>query len=104
MDKAFGYLRVSGKGQVKGDGFTRQENTIREYAKSKSIEIVKVYREKGVSGTLSNRPALAELIVDLTENGRGVRIVLVEKLDRVARDLMIQETMKEPANHSQGDV
>jgi len=24
MEKAFGYVRVSGKGQVKGDGFARQ--------------------------------------------------------------------------------
>lgn len=93
MLKAFGYVRVSGKGQIKGDGLIRQEKAIREYAKAKDIEIVRIYREKGASGTLANRPALAEMIMDLEENGHGVKTVIVEKLDRVARDLMIQETI-----------
>ncbi len=93
MQKAFGYLRVSGKGQIKGDGLIRQEKAIREYAKAKEIEIVRIYREKGVSGTLANRPALAEMIIDLEENGHGIKTVIVEKLDRMARDLMIQESI-----------
>ena len=93
MEKAFGYIRVSGKGQIKGDGLVRQEKAIREYSQAKGIEIVKIYRETGVSGTLANRPALAEMMVDLEENGHGVKTVVAEKLDRIARDLMIQETI-----------
>lgn len=93
MKKAFGYVRVSGKGQVNGDGFVRQEKAIVEYARANGLEIAKVYREKGVSGTLANRPILAEMITDLEENGHGIKTVIVEKLDRVARDLMIQETI-----------
>ena len=93
MRKAFAYLRVSGKGQVKGDGFPRQLKAIREYAKGQDIRIVKIYREAGVSGTkeLENRPALLEMMQAL--HGNGVKLVLVEKLDRLARDLMIQETI-----------
>ena len=91
--KAYGYIRVSGKGQVKGDGFTRQEKAIRGYAEKHGIELVRIFREKGVSGTLADRPALAELIVDLEENGHGIKTVIVERLDRLARDLMIQETI-----------
>lgn len=93
MEKAFGYIRVSGKGQIKGDGLVRQEKAIRDYAQAKGIEIVKIYRETGVSGTLANRPALAEMMVDLEENGHGIKTVVAEKLDRIARDLMIQETI-----------
>jgi DNA invertase Pin-like site-specific DNA recombinase len=93
MNKAFGYIRVSGKGQIKGDGLTRQEKKISEFAELNGIEIVKVYKDKGVSGTLKNRPALAEMIVDLEQNGHGIKTVIVEKLDRVARDLMIQESL-----------
>jgi DNA invertase Pin-like site-specific DNA recombinase len=93
MLKAFAYLRVSGKGQVKGDGLARQEKTIREYAVSNGIEIVKVYPEEGVSGTLANRPALAEMIIDLEENGHGIKTVVVEALSRIARDLLVQETI-----------
>jgi DNA invertase Pin-like site-specific DNA recombinase len=92
-NKAFGYIRVSGKGQIKGDGFLRQEKAIHDYAQTKGIEIMKVYREKGVSGTLADRPALLELIFDLEKNGHGIKTVVVEKLDRLARDLMIQETI-----------
>lgn len=93
MVKAFGYLRVSGKGQVNGDGFTRQQKAIEKYAKDNGIEIHRIYRDEGVSGGLADRPALAEMIVDLEMNGQGVKTVIVEKLDRVARDLMIQETI-----------
>jgi len=93
MTKAFAYLRVSGKGQVNGDGFPLQLKAIREYAKAHDIRIVKIYREEGVSGTkdMENRPALLEMMHALHSN--GVKLILVEKLDRLARDLMIQETI-----------
>src|SRR5215469_16648941 len=93
MTKAHAYLRVSGKGQIDGDGFLRQLKAIREYAAAHDIKIVNVYREEGVSGTkdLENRPAFVELMTALHSN--GVRLVLVEKLDRLARDLMVQETI-----------
>ena len=51
MTKAHAYLRVSGKGQVEGDGFTRQLRAIREYGAAHDMRIVDVYREKGLSGT-----------------------------------------------------
>ncbi len=93
MTRAFAYLRVSGKGQVNGDGFPRQLKAIREYAKAHNIRIAKIYREEGVSGTkdMENRPALLEMMYALHSN--GTKLVLVEKLDRLARDLMIQETI-----------
>jgi DNA invertase Pin-like site-specific DNA recombinase len=93
MNKAYGYLRVSGKGQIKGDGFTRQEKAIRKYAKLNGIDVAGIYKEEGVSGSLANRPSLAEMIVDLEKNGHGIKTVIVEKLDRIARDLMIQESI-----------
>lgn len=91
--KAFAYLRVSGKGQVDGDGFTRQLTTIKKYADANGIKVARVFREEGISGTkeLENRPALMDLVTALHSN--GVKLVLVEKLDRIARDLMIQETI-----------
>jgi DNA invertase Pin-like site-specific DNA recombinase len=90
---AFAYLRVSGKGQLEGDGFTRQLAAIKKYAAAQGIRIVRIFREEGVSGTkaLENRPALQQLLVALHSN--GIRLVLVEKLDRLARDLMIQESI-----------
>src|SRR5215469_449071 len=91
MTKAHAYLRVSGKGQVDGDGFPRQLKAIRDYAAAHDIKIVNVYREEGVSGTResADRPAWSELMTVLHAN--GVRVVIIEKLDRLARDLMVQE-------------
>jgi len=93
IKRAFAYLRVSGKGQLSGDGFPRQEHAIRQFAKAGRIEVVQVFKEQGVSGTkeLENRPALQELIEALHSD--GVKLVLVERLDRLARDLMVQETI-----------
>ena len=64
-----------------------------KYPKENSIEIVEVFQEEGVSGTLENRPVLARLLVSLEKNGYGVSTVIIEKLDRLARDLMIQEAI-----------
>jgi DNA invertase Pin-like site-specific DNA recombinase len=91
--KAHAYLRVSGKGQVEGDRFTRQLKAIREYAAAHGIKIANVYREEGVSGTTdsANRPAWSQLMTALHSN--GVRVVIIEKLDWLARDLMVQETI-----------
>ena len=89
--KAFSYLRVSGKGQIDGDGFPRQRDAIQKYAKARKIEIVAEYRDEGVSGTKDHfdRPGLTDIFVALKAN--GVRLVLVERADRLARDLMVGE-------------
>jgi len=93
MTKAFAYLRVSGRGQIDGDGFDRQLLACQAYAAVHDIHIVEVFKEEGISGTteLDNRPALSELFAALEEN--GIKTVLCEKLDRLARDLMIQESI-----------
>jgi DNA invertase Pin-like site-specific DNA recombinase len=90
--KAFAYLRVSSEGQVEGDGLTRQRKAIEAYAKAHGIKIVRWFEEKGVSGTIdgADRPAFSEMLVALLSN--GVRAVLIEKLDRIARDILIQES------------
>lgn len=91
--KGFSYLRVSGKGQIDGDGFPRQRETIGRYAKQHQIEIEREFVEKGVSGTKDafDREALTDLFVALKAN--GVRLVIVERADRLARDLMISEIL-----------
>ena len=91
MTKAFAYLRVSGKGQVDGDGFPRQLASVKAHAKANGIRIVQVFREEGVSGARESmdRPAWAELMAAM--HGNGVRTIIIEKLDRLARDLMVQE-------------
>jgi DNA invertase Pin-like site-specific DNA recombinase len=88
---AHAYLRVSGRGQVEGDGFPRQFAAIQQYAGSHEITIARVFREKGVSGTVDgvDRPAWVDMITCARD--AGVKVIVIEKLDRLARDLMIQE-------------
>ena len=90
---AFSYLRVSGNGQIAGDGFTRQREAIDRYAKVNGLTLVGEYRDEGVSGTkeLENRPGLAALLDRIETN--GVNILLVERADRLARDLMVSEVI-----------
>ena len=93
MAKVYGYIRVSGQGQIEGEGLPRQEEAIRQYAKAHGHEVVTIFKEEGVSGTVEDRPALARLMVDLEENGHGIKTIIVERLDRLARDLMVQEAI-----------
>jgi DNA invertase Pin-like site-specific DNA recombinase len=89
--KVYGYLRVSGRGQIDGDGFARQELAIWKYAADHGHEVVQIYKERGVSGTIdmADRPAWREMMAHILAN--GVRAIVIERLDRLARDLMVQE-------------
>lgn len=91
MTPAFSYLRVSGKAQVAGDGFPRQRDVVATYAASHAVQIAAEFTEKGVTGTkeLDDRPQLAALLDRI--DAEGVKLVLVERADRLARDLMVGE-------------
>jgi len=93
MTKCFAYLRVSGKSQIRGDGFPRQFLACRRYAAANDMKIVRIFRERGVTGEmeLEGRPQLSALFAALEEN--GVRTIIIERLDRFARDLLVQETI-----------
>jgi DNA invertase Pin-like site-specific DNA recombinase len=93
MEKAFAYIRVSGKSQIEGDGFKRQEKTIKDYAKTSDFKIVDVFKEEAVSGTLdeTERPAFQEMVSAILKN--GVRTIIIEGMDRLARDLQIQTAL-----------
>lgn len=90
---AFGYIRVSSQGQIGGDGFTRQEQAIGAYAAKHNIKIGAFFREEGISGTAdeSARPAFKEMIAAILRN--GTKTVIIEGLDRLAREYRIQETL-----------
>ena len=91
--KVCGYVRVSGNSQIDGEGFPRQEQAIRDYATANGYELVNIYREEAISGTpeMSDRPAFMQLLADLLSN--GCRTVLVERLDRLAREFRVQEEL-----------
>jgi DNA invertase Pin-like site-specific DNA recombinase len=93
MLKVYAYLRVSGQGQIEGHGFDRQLESIKHYAKKHGFEIVRVFQEQGVSGTKGeeHRPAFKEMISEILRN--SVQTIIVESLDRLAREYRIQEQL-----------
>ncbi len=90
---AFGYLRVSGKSQIEGYGFERQEETIRSFAEKAGYEIVNFFKEEGISGTKGeeDRPAFQDMVSEILRD--GVSTIIIEGMDRLAREYRIQETL-----------
>ena len=89
--QAVAYLRVSGTGQIDGTGFERQLDNCTRLAEQLGATIVQVFREEAVSGTtvVEDRPAFKSMTETLLD--RGLTIVLIEGLDRLAREYRIQE-------------
>jgi len=90
--KVVGYCRVSTDNQKEEGTIEIQEKSLKKYADKNSCELVKIFKDNGISGAseLENRPGLAELFI-YTENNKEIEGVLIFKLDRLARDLYIQE-------------
>ncbi len=113
------YLRVSSPGQVGGDGFDRQRETIKRwgYCQPHEVRIGQEFMERGVSGAAFERPALASLLVYCREmrnrqtqqlaqavknpysmvaeaGSRAIQdnlTVLIERSDRLARENLTAE-------------
>ena len=89
--KVYAYARVSTSNQKEEGTINVQIDALKEYCKNNFIDLVKVFKDDGVSGGLEDRPALSALFDELENKKEPVDIVLVWKLDRLARDLYVQE-------------
>lgn len=86
--KAVAYIRVSTKEQANnGLGLAGQKAAILRLAKEKGLSVSKFYEDKGLSGSLKERPGLNELLSDIQADHIGT--CLVYSLDRLARNLAI---------------
>ncbi len=90
--KVVGYCRVSTDSQKEEGTIEIQVKALNLYIKEKKLELVKIFKDEGISGSseLENRPGLAELF-NFIETEKDIKGVLIFKLDRLARDLYIQE-------------
>ena len=90
--QVFAYLRVSSKGQTMGHGYDRQHQAIETYCKSHRHKIARVYRES-ISGTTDTdgRPEFKAMVTGILKN--GVNTIVVESLDRLAREYRVQEQL-----------
>lgn len=86
-----GYIRVSGDSQHGNDqdGAPRQKRAIETWAKKNKKPVTEWLEDLGVSGTLelAQRPGLSKLLDSLHPPG----ILVIEKCDRLARDLIAGE-------------
>lgn len=90
MQKLVAYCRTSTDHQREDKTIQLQEESLKKYASLNKIEIVEWFKDDGVSGGLEDRPELIRLM-KFVETNDEVEGVLIYKLDRLARDLFIQE-------------
>lgn len=90
--KVYAYLRVSGKGQLSGHGFDRQLDAVKAYCNKHGHEIDRVFKEQ-VSGTANEteRPEFSSMVTAILRD--SVNTIIVESLDRLAREYRIQEQL-----------
>ena len=90
--KVIGYCRVSTDNQREEGTIEIQYSALQEYSKAKEYEVVQFFSDEGISGSkdLEHRPGLVEMF-DYLESHADINGVLIFKLDRLARDLYIQE-------------
>ena len=91
--RVIGYTRVSTAEQIEGFGLSVQEQRIRAYCKAEGLNLVAMLSDLGQSGSngLDDRLGLAEGLARI-EKGDASALV-VYRLDRLARDLLLQETI-----------
>jgi DNA invertase Pin-like site-specific DNA recombinase len=91
--RVLGYTRVSTQEQVTGFGLEVQAKAIKDYAKANGLRLVRTLSDEGQSGSngLDARVGLAEALA-IVERGE-VAGIIVYRMDRLARDLLLQETL-----------
>ena len=89
---ALAYCRISSETQSAGDGLARQTRVIDEWASRSGTTITRTYSDV-ISGTrgADDRPAMRQMLDDLAASGGHPPIVVVERHDRIARDLIESE-------------
>ena len=89
--KVLGYTRVSTQEQVTGFGLEVQAKAIKDYAKANGLRLVRTFSDEGLSGSngIEKRIGLAR-VREAAVNGE-VKAVIIYRLDRLARDLGLQE-------------
>src|SRR4051795_4488237 len=92
ITRVVGYLRVSTDKQAeRGLGLDVQHRAVERWAKTRMHTLVDILRDEGVSGSngLDTREGLADALAMLRSG--EVDGVIVYRLDRLARDLIVQE-------------
>ncbi|MDA7533411.1 recombinase family protein [Verrucomicrobia bacterium] len=84
--KVFAYCRVSTETNKDGHGFTRQKDSINQWAKNNQSEVIEFFEEV-FTGTEVERPVFAQMLEQM--NAHGIKTFVVENQTRLGRDLMV---------------
>ena len=96
--KIVGYCRTSTSNQDKAGTIKLQIAEIESYADRNKYELIRIFKDSGVSGALEKRKGLAELYDFLKTNG-DIDAIIIFKLDRLSRELRIQENLLHDFKH-----
>ena len=91
MEKAVGYIRVSGlhknkhTDEIDYNSIEGQRREVERFAKQTGFDLINIYEDPGISGAaIENRPELLRLLSD-SESGK-FGVVIFPALDRLCRE------------------
>ena len=86
MKKVIGYIRVSTEYQkLKENSINNQIKSINEYCNRNDFDLVEIFEDNGISGLISNRIGLTEMIDKI--KSENIDCVIVYSLSRLGRKL-----------------
>ena len=87
MPQAIAYIRVSDPRQVTdGNSLATQERLVRDFAVRQGYELGRVFIEPGESAKTDDRPVLKEMLSFCAANKGSVELLIIPKIDRLARN------------------
>lgn len=101
MTKVYGYIRVSTLTQVKhGLGLKTQEEAISDYCQKNKLELIQIFKDEGISGTIADRHGLT----DLLSSFNGINKVIVLNSSRLWRNETVKVLVHRELKKAKSDV
>ncbi len=99
----YGYIRVSTDSQAeRGGGLDVQRQAIMKYAKDHNVTIaLPLFCDAGVSGTLENRPALDQLLIQTIKEGD---CIIVHNTSRLWRSIFAQAAIMKAVINAKANI
>lgn len=97
MSNVLAYVRVSSRNQLDGDGPDRQRQSIYDFCAKHRLVLLEEFEEAvtGIAG-VESRPVFLSMLKKIEEyarNGRPITGIVIERLDRLARELVMGEVL-----------
>ena len=102
--KAIIYCRVSSDKQVReGNGLESQAQSCRNYAQRNNLEVIRSFKDEGISGAIADRLGINALIQFL-ERQQKKYIVIIDDISRLSRDTVIYLELNEKIKNAGGEI